>query len=444
VDLSFNLYQEQTQKLVMTTQMKQALEVLQYSALELVDYVAEFAVDNPFADYDPQNLDEQIAWTQKLQRSWHQWSGREARQTVDQQVAIEQSLEDHVVAQLHLLDASPAVKQVAERLAGNLDESGYLRDSEAALKIWLNVSDATLADAIELLQSCEPAGIGARSLQECLHLQVDTVEVELRSLVDRLITDYLNEVAAGKLMKIAKELRQPPAVIQNAVDRLRKLNPKPGFALGSTVTPYIVPDVVVQRIENHYVVSTHESATPVLRVNRSYLQLLRQQKDAETRTYLAKKLQSAQWVAKCIEQRRMTLLRVAEAIVEMQREFFDYGVSAMKPLTLRHIADRLGVHESTVSRATRSKYMLAPSGLYEMKFFFSAELQGDDGLTSAQAAKYEINRLIAGENAAKPYSDEALVRQLKQYGIQISRRTVAKYRDELQIAPSWRRKRYEG
>jgi RNA polymerase sigma-54 factor len=447
VSLGFQLQQEQTQRLIMTTQMKQAIELLQCSTLELNQLVGEWVDGNPCAEYEPIAHQLQEAWQSKVpspdrQQPANRFSGSGTQRTYDQIIPNEITMIEQIDAQLRQQNAPDGVTHTARFLLGCLDENGYLRESQADVCMCLGINDALFDEALRLLQSCDPQGIGARNLAECLHLQLENVPGGMRSFVSSLINDYLQEVADGKLQTIAKKMGVRVSVVQAAVDALRRLNPKPGISVSTGSTEYVIPDVFVHRVGTGYVVMTNEHAQPHLVINHHYAGQLSQQPDAQTEAYLEKKLQAAQWLLRCLEQRRITLYRVGEAIVQYQHDFFDRGPLAMKPLTLHQIAESLHLHESTVSRATRGKYMLTPQGLFEMKYFFSAELQSDGGVTSAQVAKQEIRIRVEREDGQHPLSDDALAKYLSDCGIRISRRTVAKYREEMKIPPSWRRRRF--
>lgn len=446
VQMGFGLYQEQTQRLVMTTQMKQAIDVLQYSSLDLNQYVADQVDNNPFAEYESISQRLQQSWTMKSavgDKRGYPGSGHRTPPPLDQTIRTEITLTDMLEQQIRVQRTSPRVARAALFVVGCLDESGYLREPDDALTELLGESSLVVAEAIALLQSCDPPGIGARNLQECLSLQLSVVPQTVRSLVARLIDAHLEDVAAGRIPIIARALHVSTREIQDAVDALRKLEPRPGLAYRSGAPEYVIPDIVVERVASQYVVMSNDHSQPTVRISAAYRQLLQRPQEEEARQYMAKKLQAAEWLVRCLEQRRLTLYRVAEAIVDVQTAFFDHGESAMKPLTLRHIADKLGLHESTVSRATRGKYMQTPRGVYEMKFFFTAEIASDDGVTSSQAAKHHIRLRVEHEDARQPLSDDAIAHHLADIGIHISRRTVAKYREELHIPSSTRRRRYD-
>lgn len=444
MEMSFGLWQEQTQKLIMTTQMKQAIEVLQCSAVELHEYIANEVEKNPVAEIEPLPAELLQTWSQRAGAAWF-GGGRtylpEDRQSLEQTVSARMNIYDAMEQQLRDCYAPETICRIAQYLIGSLDAKGYLTEADDVVAKRFGVELASVKEAVALLQSCEPAGIAARNLQECLLLQLTAVPERLRSLVEVCIHDHLEDIAGGRFTHIAKQIGTSLLVVQQAIDALRRLNPKPGLMYASEVPAYIIPDVTVEQVAGRFVVVTNDSAVPTVRISPSYLKLM-QRYDGTTRQFLTKKVQGVEWLLRCIEQRRLTLYRVAEAIVEAQQAFFWKGAAGMKPLTLNKIADVLGIHESTVSRATRGKYMQTPRGVFEMRFFFTAVLQGDDGASSAQAAKHAIRQCVASEDATKPLSDEALVKHLADVGIRLSRRTVAKYRDELKILSSGQRRRF--
>jgi len=444
VEMGFGLWQEQTQRLIMTTQMKQAIEVLQCSSVELHEYIANEVEQNPVAEMEPVPAEFMQSWSQRTavgQTGSSRGLASDNRPSLEQTVRTEINLLEAMESQIRVCQTSPVVCHVARYLIGCMNDNGYITETDEQVVRQLGVSLATVEEAVRLLQTCDPVGIAARDLQECLLLQMDLVAEPQRPLVEACIRHHLEDIAGGRFTYIAKALGAPMREVQQAIDALRKLNPKPGLMYAGGTPQYIIPDVVVEQAGDRFVVITNDTSLPSVRISPSYLKLMKRQ-DAATRQFLAKKFQGVEWLLRCIEQRRVTLYRVAEAIVDVQQMFFWQGASGMKPLTLRKIADRLDVHESTVSRATRGKYMQTPRGVYEMRFFFTAVLQGDDGVTSAQAAKHAIRQCVGGEDSAHPLSDEAIVKMMAEIGIHISRRTVAKYRDELKIPSSGQRRRF--
>ncbi|MDQ0189669.1 RNA polymerase factor sigma-54 [Alicyclobacillus cycloheptanicus] len=443
----YGLYQEQAQKLMMTQQMQQAITMLQCSAVELDQYIQTELASNPLAEVRPVAVEWQMpagifTGGGRIASRSTGYSERQAP-PLEQTLRSEATLADLLEEQIRLTACDSQVAHTAKRLIGSLDENGYLRETPEELAHWTGAPLELIHKAIELLQSCDPAGIAARDLQECLTLQLHLVPTEQRALAGQLIDHHLEEIAAGRISHLARALHVTTQEVQAAIDAIRQLNPRPGAGLVEERPAYIIPDVIVERVGGQYVVMTNESAQPSVRLDAAYRRWMRAA-DAETRQYLSRKVQAVEWIVRCLEQRRVTLHRVAEAIVQAQMDFLDRGPIAMRPLTLRQIADTLGVHESTVSRATRNKYMQTPRGVFEMKYFFTAELASSDGgaAASAEAAKHAIRQLIDAEDPAHPLSDGALCDRLASQGIHLSRRTVAKYREAMRIPSSSRRRRF--
>jgi RNA polymerase sigma-54 factor len=439
MQLGYVIQQEQSQRLLMTPQMKQAIELLQCSGAELLDYVVDALADNPVVDIELPKFAEAVPLQHRTTARQTGAVGTSRQDALEQVAAAERPMFDELASQLRCMRLPADVLPVALFLVGCLDENGYLVESVVDVAHLLAVPVEQVETALGFVQQCDPKGIGARNLKECLLLQIDGVPPEDRALTGEIIEHYLPEVAAGRLNRIAKLCKTSAESVQRAVHHLKQLNPRPGLQLAQGYSPLVFPDVIVRKFGGEFVIVTNEQAVPRLYIRPEYREWV-ERADSETASYLVKKLQAAEWVARCLEQRRITLYRVAEAIVHVQQDFLDCGVSALKPLTLRQVAEKIGVHESTVSRAIRGKYMLTPHGLFDMKFFFTAELASEDGGTSPHAAKHEIRKIIVGEDPHRPLSDEAVARLLQRQGIRISRRTVAKYRDEMNIPPSWRRK----
>lgn len=441
--MGYGLWQEQIQKLVMTPELRQAITVLQFSAQELFEYLETEAAQNPVMELDaPDWL--QIAKEQKENRVRR--SVRESKVVpIESVFRTNQSLEDHLLRQLNLTKVTPAERHIGAFIIGNLDSNGYLNLSVEEIATMRKCDTELVQRSLRLVQSLEPTGVAARSVEECLLLQLREI-VNVPTEVFQIVEHHLPDVAQGKVSKIAAALGIPAKQTQQAIDWIRSLDPKPGRWYTSETPEYIMPDVVVERVSSDYVVMVNESVMPRLHINDFYRRILEQQNDLvaqETKEYITGKLNSALWLVKSIEQRRRTLYKVTEAIVEYQKEFFDQGVHKLKPLTLKQIADKIGMHESTVSRATSGKYAQTPRGVFELKYFFGSGLSTDEGeAASAESIKAKIKSMIDREDASQPFSDQKISEMLQQEGVQISRRTVAKYREELGIPSSMQRKRY--
>ncbi|GAB6159285.1 RNA polymerase factor sigma-54 [Desulfotomaculum varum] len=470
--MDFGLNLEQTQKLIMTPELRQAITVLQMSALELTEYVEQQVLENPLLelrDHDGERAEEAetareteppAANRKEFDLDWVEYFADSSdlgfclprgQREVSEQPAYEQfvshapTLADHLNMQLSLSRTDEELKSIVRYLIGNLDARGYLSIDLAEAADRLRQPPARLQQALSVLQSLDPPGVGARHLQECLSLQLDVLQ-EDNPVVRQLVADHLEDLAAGRLAKIAARLNVSPQEVQRAADILRKLEPKPGrnFSHHDEIR-YIVPDVVVEKVAGQYIILVNDAAVPRLTINHTYRTVLAKNSaaDQNTKQFVEEKLNAAAWLIRSIEQRRLTLYKVANCLVELQRDFLDHGVKYLKPLNLKKVAELVGVHESTVSRATSNKYMQTPQGVFEMKYFFSSGLSDASGAqVSAESLKKILREIIQQEDPANPLSDQKIAELFGQRGINISRRTVTKYRDELGIPATARRKRY--
>lgn len=351
-------------------------------------------------------------------------------------------LDAHLTEQLGVLEgpaASPAVREACRFLIGNVDPDGYLRMTLEEVVAGVPCSPECAQKALELLQSFDPVGVGARTLSECLLIQARAANIATPLLVV-LVTERFPELGTKPPQLLARQMNVPVEDIQQAIAWIRKLDPKPGRRYDSTRTIYVEPDVSVAKIDDDYVVLFNDDGLPRLRVSALYRRMLQAKDgalDGEGKSYLREKMRAAQWLMKSLDQRKRTIVRVAESIVKKQRDFLEYGVAHLKPLVLRDVAEDIGMHESTVSRVVSNKWMATPRGLLPMKFFFHSAIAswvGED--VSSLAVKGKIRSLIEAEDAAHPLSDARLAELLSREGIRIARRTVAKYREELHIPSS--------
>jgi len=346
-----------------------------------------------------------------------------------------------------MCDAGPVIKEIGTFLIGNLDEDGYLRvtDEEIALA-FPDVAPAEIDRTIQLVQTFDPTGVCARSLQECLLIQLDHMDVDHDriDLVEAIIEQHWELFSARKGPQLAKALGVDMKQLEVMVEIIRRLDPKPGRKYDNERTIYVEPDVYVYKIGDEYVINLNEDGLPRLRLNGRYRQILQKkdQSDGETLNYIKDKMRSAVWLIKSLDQRQRTIYKVADSIVRHQREFLDHGIDRLRPMVLRDVADDIQMHESTVSRVVSNKYMHTPRGLFLMKFFFHSGLDSRDGEdVSSLAVKRRIQQFVSDEDSKKPLSDSKIVKLLGQEGVNIARRTVAKYRDELGIPSSTDRKR---
>jgi RNA polymerase sigma-54 factor len=351
-------------------------------------------------------------------------------------------LHEHLELQLHLAVRDEISKKAGNYLLGCIDDNGYLCSTVAEAALALGMNEQIVGQVLELIQTFDPLGVGARNLQECLTLQLEQKGIE-NKLVKSIIADYLPDVATGRYKVIAEKLGCTPSDVQQAVDMIRTLDPKPGRAFGKEQSTYITPDITVERVNGKYVILVNDTNTPKLTIN-PYYRHVAMDSDNESKKFLEGRLNSAVWLIKSIEQRRRTLYNVMEAIISLQQDFFDRGSKFLRPLIMKQVSEQIEVHESTVSRAIANKYVATPHGLVSLRSFFSTAVHNSTGGqdVAATKVKQKIKELIAGESATDPFSDQALGDILCQHGIKISRRTVAKYREELGIMSSAKRKRY--
>lgn len=362
-------------------------------------------------------------------------------------MAVETRLNAHLESQLKLLPLPQRDLVLARVVVESLDDDGYLRTPLEELLGVTGLEPApTLSEmriALNLVQSLDPAGVGARSVAECLLLQLPTIACErTRELARTIVGTHLHALAARDIATLSRELGEPPATVEAACDRIRRLDPHPGWQLGGAQIAYVVPDVVAKKTRGRWSVQLNPAVVPRVRLNRVYADLFRRH-GAAAHGEMAEHLHEARWTLRNIEQRFATILDVAGAIVRRQQHFLDYGEMAMKPLGLREIADEVGVHESTVSRVTNNKYLATPTGVFELKRFFSRAMVSTNGRTfSGTAVRGLIRDIVEAESPHAPLSDAEIARQLEQQGLRVARRTVTKYRQLLKLDTVDRRRRH--
>jgi RNA polymerase sigma-54 factor len=385
----------------------------------------------------------------------------EAREFVEPVPVEAKDLSDHLRDQMRLLDLTPRQQLLAEEFIGNIAEDGYLgasleeilRGANQLLEEHAVESDhdtkpqlftpAEAEEMLRIIQKLDPPGVGARDLRECLLLQLEA-RAETETLAYRLVREAFDDLKAHRWSDLGKRFGLDAAEVQKVADDLAKLDPKPGLQHSSGNDAYIIPDLVVEKIDGQYKVFLNDSGLPRLRISKTYQDIARDKKKfhGENKEFINQRMNSAHWMIQAIEQRRQTMLKVMNFIVDRQREFFEKGVEFLKPLTLREVADVISMHESTVSRVTNEKYVQTPRGLLPLKFFFSSGLStttGEDA--SARAIRAQIQKMVADEDPKNPLTDQQIVEMFAQKGVKIARRTVAKYRDQLSILPARMRKR---
>jgi RNA polymerase sigma-54 factor len=361
-------------------------------------------------------------------------------------MAMETSLNDHLRGQLNVLPLSQRDLLLAHAIVESLDDDGYLRTPLQELTGVTGLDPAPdlqeMQIALRRVQALDPAGVGARDVGECLLLQLPAILCpDMRALAQAIVSDHLAALAARDVAGMSRHLGQTPARIEAACDRIRRLDPRPGWRVGSSHTPYVLPDVIVKKLRGQWTVQLNPAVVPRVRLNQVYAKLFQRHRTAAN-SELGAHLQEARWTLRNVEQRFSTILDVAEAIVKRQQNFLDYGAMAMKPLGLKEIAEEVGVHESTVSRVTNNKYMATPVGVLELKYFFSrAMISANGSACSGTAIRGLIKDIIEAEPQDAPLSDAEITRQLGGQGLVVARRTVTKYRQMLKIDAVDRRRR---
>ncbi|MCL6587564.1 MAG: RNA polymerase factor sigma-54 [Anoxybacillus sp.] len=427
------LLQEQRLKLALTKELTQAIELLQYSALELRSILYEQSLENPFLEIkEGKSLRPLKRTIAKQERNWLENISKPS-----------DTLAAHLAAQLHTVSLPSRTRKVLDYLIASLDEDGYLRIEMSDTAAFLAISEAELEEAVQLLQSLEPAGVGARSLQECLLLQLQRLPVR-NELAEKVIAEHFLAFAEKAWKALAKQLGIDVADLQQIWDFIRTLEPRPGSHYTAADPHFIVPDVIVERQGEDVSIWLNNEFLPEVRWNYAYEKKMENHCDEQAKIFIKEKYRQFTWLAKSLEQRKQTLLAVAKEVMERQKQCLTEGLAALKPLTMREVAEVLDVHESTVSRAVKNKYVQMPFGTVELRHFFTSSLSSvNDEEASAAKTKALIMQLIEGENKHHPLSDQAIADLLGDtHGIAISRRTVAKYREQLHIPSSAKRRRY--
>lgn len=445
MNMEFGLYQQQTMKLVMTNELRQAIAILQYSTQELLSFIEEQQLENPLLEIE-KAVDEIQAGSSELQYDHYDeykiYDG-ENLSPFDYLSKQETSLQDYLLNQVGFLHLTNIEKKIIKYIVHSLDENGYfLLPIEEAAKS-LSVTEEKVHSCLEMIQSLDPVGVAARSLQECLLIQLKK-QTTRNLLAEEIVEKYLDLLADRKWKEISKNLQLTLEQVQECADVIQTLQPKPGSHFSDEPCSYITPDAVIKLEDDHLQISMNDGLLPKITINSHYRELIERPADSESMKYMQQKYQQMVWLMRSIDQRQQTLFKVIEAIAKHQGNFFKYGYEYLKPLTLKEIAAEIDVHESTVSRATTQKYVQTPRGLFELKYFFNSAVKAEGGTTtSSVSVKEVIKKIVDQENKRKPFSDQQIVSILeKENSIEVSRRTVAKYREELNIPSSTKRKRF--
>lgn len=468
-----------TQKLIMTPSLQQAIKLLQLNRLELQDVLTQELVENPVLEETPNETpaEQGAANGQEAESTPEEKAEPEVKEDSFSEIDVDAyfqdyqdpafgqrtfqgmseirelpsyenflqkppNLTDHLQWQLGVSIADQNLRVVAEAVIGNLNEDGMLMASDEELQTMGGYGADTVSQAIDLVQSFDPAGVAARNLQECLLLQLKTVDV-LGTKVEEIVTHHLDLLQKRRYKELATKLDCSLEEVGRYLDIIRQLDPRPGLKYNNVSSQYVVPDIHVVKVDGEYVVVLNEDGLPRLKLSPYYRKMLEKGNvnNADTKNYIREKFRSALWLIKSLEQRQRTIYKVAESVIKHQRAFLDHGIHHMKPLVLRDVAEDIQMHESTVSRVVSNKYMHTPRGVFEMRYFFHSGISSKSGSdVSSLSVKGKIKDFINDENAEKPLSDSAIVKFLKQEGLGIARRTVAKYREEMKIPSSTHRR----
>ncbi len=481
---SQSFHQRQTQQLVLAPQMRQSLKILQVAALDLRQAIQEELQANPTLEELPMDgvsleksadesaegsapggdheAGEQLDFKDDfrvLEKNGQDWrdhlsdtggvrqtsSEEDARrQHFFESLTTETSLQEHLLQQAELTDATPPVHEAMRYLVGSLDDRGFLTSKLPDISLMSGLPLDTVQEAARLLKTFDPAGIGAEDLSGCLLIQLAHKGRD-KSVPARIIRDHFDLLVRRRIPDLARKTGLAPDVIQEAIEEIGTLDPAPGRRFAADSNRVVVPDVTVENDNGEWKITLNQDYIPRLRLSSTYKELIAKGTlSKQERDYLREKLRSGKFIINAIEQRQRTIERITREILKHQSEFFAEGVSKLKPLTMTQIADILGVHETTVSRALANKYMKTPHGVFEMKFFFTSGYQSEAGQAVANTSVKEmIADIIAGEDLGSPLSDQEIAGLLREKGLSIARRTVAKYREELGLLPSNLRRRYD-
>lgn len=482
-----------TQQLLMTPQLQQAIKLLQLSRMELEQFVATQLAENPCleegvaespeeaaqVERERERTEEQVVQDQIKEASsivdstgadknnegseadWDQMSRYQEQQgpagttasrknasdeehpNYENMVTKASTLQEHLMSQVGEMDFDEAEKKIATVLIGNIDDRGYLVLTTQEIADNEKFELEQVEDVLDAIQRLDPPGVGARDLKECLYIQVRNAGLK-NGLVEKIIENHLPELENRNFVAIAKAMKITLEQVIENVQIIAELEPVPGRQFGQNDAQYITPDVYVFKLGDEWVVNLNEDGLPRLKISNFYMDMMNNKKSkGDDKNYINEKVKSAEWLIKSIRQRQRTIFRVTESIVKRQRDFFDHGVEHLKPMILKDIAEDIGMHESTISRVTNNKYVHTTRGVFELKYFFNSSVTRSDGQdVASESVKRMISDLIKVEDQRRPLSDQRIVELLEEKGIQLARRTVAKYREQLQILPSSKRKKY--
>ncbi|MDD4871628.1 MAG: RNA polymerase factor sigma-54 [Kiritimatiellae bacterium] len=473
---TLSLAQRQQLQMVLAPQLRQSLEMLQLPILELRAMIQQEIEKNPTleespaeteADETPQatsentneikelDFDKEFQALAKLDDEWRDYffqdrenrpytsDDAEKRQFFMDSLPQKESLQEHLINQLNLAGLPENDRQIGELIIGSINDDGYVTGSLEELAVSAGTDIHHLEDILSLIQDFHPTGIAARDLKECLLIQLERTGIK-KPLAETIVREHLDKLGGKKFTDLAKALKVSVEEVQQAAKLISTLDPKPGRIYSGDVATYILAEIVVQKINGEYVIVLNDDQLPHLRISKNYIDILKDKATTpEVKSYIRERIRSSAFMIKSIHQRQKTIYRIAAEIVKTQTGFLDHGISSLKPLTMAEVALVVGVHETTVSRAVSGKYMQTPNGIFEMKYFFTPGITTADGREiSNKTVKDIIAGLVANEDPDKPLSDQEIMEKLKEQGINIARRTIAKYRLVLRIPPSHLRKSY--
>ena len=468
------LHTKLVQKLILTPSLQQAIKLLPMSTLELADLLNQEMVENPLLEEVPTEelqpaeqqqpekpeaqtaTDKADAWDDAdyeyffgdyLDDGYRSRTPSEVKELppIENTLSTAASLSDHLMWQLSLQTEDEKLKEIGGAIVGNLDDDGYLVASVEEIAAMGDWPVADVERALQHVQTFDPIGVAARDLQECLWLQIRHLGLE-GTPTEKIVTEHLRLLQNHQVPEIARRLGMTIDDLKEHIEIIRNLDPKPGSRYNPQQSQYVIPDVYVIKVEDQYVAALNEEGLPQLRISPTYRRLLDKsagtvEENKETRDYVKDKFRSALWLIKSVDQRQKTIQKVANSIINFQREFLDHGIEYLRPLVLRDVANDIGMHESTVSRVVNNKYMHTPQGVFELKYFFHSGISSSYGdSVSSVTIKQRIRKIIENEDPRKPLSDSKIVSILQKEGLMLARRTVAKYREELKIPTSNQRK----
>ncbi len=448
MNFNHSLELTQSQKLVMTTTLKQSLTILNMSKLEVEEEIKKESEENPLLEVERTS---EINWEEYIKdiEKSIKIDRNEINYNPDNNIDLENMIKyssniyEHLYLQISLYKLSNEEMKVCKYIIDSLDEDGYLRSDENEIINTLRIDKDTFEDCLLNIQQLEPSGVGARDLSECLIIQMQNLGLH-NEILEEIVSKDLNLIASNKYKEISKKYNMSLQKCVNLISIIKTLDPKPGRSCCIEKSVYVQPDVIVEKIDDEFVVYSNANDMCKIKINNFYKEILKNsESDDDAKDFIKEKLNSATGLIKNIESRKTTVLRIAEEIIKLQEEFFKKGAKHIRPMRMKDIAEKLDFHESTISRGVNGKYMLTPFGMFEFRYFFSSSLDTKDEMcASSTSIKRIIQDKIKNENKKAPLSDDQIAKCLKEDGVNVARRTIAKYREELGILSSSKRKQY--